>query len=170
MRRPPVRQPREHVRRRHRPRLFALHPAHDRPPCLTASCCLLVYPFSLPRENVARTLRSARLWTRVSQSATLKKNTNVLRQQTPHALSERLRAMIDIQTPPQQNSDIPPAFYRDDDVPPPPADDPHWREWWHNYEDDQLSRWIMYGLPALLVVTAALHAVLILIVLTGTPR
>jgi len=106
----------------------------------------------------------------VSQSATLKKNTNVLRQQTPHALSERLRAMIDIQTPPQQNSDIPPAFYRDDDVPPPPADDPHWREWWHNYEDDQLSRWIMYGLPALLVVTAALHAVLILIVLTGTPR
>ena len=102
-------------------------------------------------------------------SATLKKITTVLRQQTPHALSERLRAMIDIQTPPKQNSDIPPAFYRDDDVPPPPADDPHWREWWHNNEDDQLSRWIMYGLPALLVVTAALHTVLILIVLKGTP-
>jgi len=110
-----------------------------------------------------------RLWTMVSHGATLKKITNAPTHRRGTPRGERLRAMIDIETPSKQNIDIPPAFYRDDDVPPPPADDPHWREWWHNHDDDQLSRWIMYGLPALLVVTAALHAVLILIVLKGAP-
>jgi len=110
-----------------------------------------------------------RLWTMESRGATLKKITNAPTRRRGTPFSERLRAMIDIETPSKQNIDIPPAFYRDDDVPPPPVDDPHWREWWHNNDDDQLSRWIMYGLPALLVVTAALHTVLILIVLKGTP-
>lgn len=61
--------------------------------------------------------------------------------------------------------DIPPVFYRDDELPPPPPDDPHWHEWWHNDEDDRLSRWIIYGLPALIIVTAVLHAALLLVVL-----
>jgi len=73
-----------------------------------------------------------------------------------------------IDTPVKQTLDIPPAFYRDDE-PPPPLDDPHWREWWHDDGDDRLSRWIIYGLPALLIVAAAFHAVLILVVLKRVP-
>ena len=60
--------------------------------------------------------------------------------------------------------EIPPAFYRDDDPPLPPADDPHWREWWHDEGEGEevLSRWLLYGLPASLLVIGVLHAVLIL--------
>lgn len=70
-----------------------------------------------------------------------------------------------IDTPTRQSIDVPPAFYRDDEPPPPPSDDPHWHEWWHRDEDEGLSRWIIYGLPALLIAVAFAHAVLLLIIL-----
>ena len=72
--------------------------------------------------------------------------------------------MIDTDTPVRRTVDIPPAFYRDDE-PPPPPDDPHWREWWHDDNDEPLSRWIVYGLPAALIIAAAFHTALVLVVL-----
>ena len=70
-----------------------------------------------------------------------------------------------IDTPTERTVDVPPAFYRDSDPPPPPPDDPHWREWWFNDRYEQVPRWLIYGLPALLVLAAAFHSALILIVL-----
>lgn len=70
-----------------------------------------------------------------------------------------------IDTPTKRTSEVPRAFYRDDEPPPPPPDDPHWHEWWRHDEDGPLSRWIIYGLPALLMAVAILHAAVILVLL-----
>lgn len=75
--------------------------------------------------------------------------------------------MIDapVDTPIKRKADIPPAYYDDVEPPPPPPDDPHWREWGYSEGPEPVPRWIIYGLPALLVFAAAFHAILILVIL-----
>jgi hypothetical protein len=69
--------------------------------------------------------------------------------------------------------EIPPAYYRDADPPLPPPYDPHRREWedWQDGDggDDRepVPQWMCYGLPAGLIIAAALHSVMIYVVLTA---
>ena len=78
--------------------------------------------------------------------------------------------MIDapVNTPIKRQADVPPAFYDDAEPPPPPPDDPHWREWSNNDGYEPVPRWVIYGLPALILVAAIVHALLILIVLKAS--
>lgn len=73
----------------------------------------------------------------------------------------------DDEPPPVHRDDIPPAYYDDAEPPPPPPDDPHWHEWWHHDGYEHPPRWLVIGLPAVLLCAAVFHFALLLLVLQG---
>lgn len=65
----------------------------------------------------------------------------------------------DQEAPPPPRPDIPAAFYRDAAPPPRAADDPHWVEFDLEHDTDDLPKWLIPAIPAVLAVILALHGV-----------
>lgn len=61
---------------------------------------------------------------------------------------------------PESRWEVPAAFYRDAPPSTPPRDDPHWMEFDAASETDDLPRWMLLAMPAVLLAIFMLHVIL----------
>ena len=66
---------------------------------------------------------------------------------------------------PQHTWDIPAAFYRDEPPPLPAPGDPHRVEFYAEPESDTLPDWMLLAMPILVLIVAALHGVVAVVLL-----